>query len=257
MSAEALERLARTAGSAGVFCDFDGCLSPIVPDPAEARAVPGAEAALAHLAEAFAVVAVISGRAAADLAARVRAPGVRLLGLHGLEEVTAEGVRVLAEADEARAAVERVAARIEGELSHGALLERKGLALAVHFRRAPDAEAAERALAPVVRDAAAAEGLAVERGRRILEVRPPTDKGEAVRRIVAEAGLSGALVAGDDAGDLAAFRALDGSEVAVRVAVSSDEAPHALLEAADLIVDGPEAFVALLAELTDLTSPGP
>src|SRR5205807_10586135 len=47
---------------AGVLCDFDGTLSPIVPDPATARPVAGALDALGALADRYAVVAVVSGR---------------------------------------------------------------------------------------------------------------------------------------------------------------------------------------------------
>ena len=66
---------------------------------------------------------------------------------------------------------------------------------------------------------------------------------------MAESGLRGALYAGDDTTDLDAFRGLDGLELAVRVAVSSDEAPDELGLAADLVVDGPEGLAAVLARL--------
>ena len=47
--------------------DFDGTLSPIVADPADARPLTGAPELLAELARSFAVVAVVSGRPAAFL----------------------------------------------------------------------------------------------------------------------------------------------------------------------------------------------
>ncbi len=249
-----LAALADAASSAGLFCDFDGCLSPIVSDPDRARAVRGASSVLARLARSYAVVAVVSGRSAADLARRMRAPGVRLIGLHGMEDLRNGAVTVRPEAEAARAAIERAGEGLERSLRgvRGALLERKGLALAVHFRRAADPDEAERVASPLIAEAAEAAGLVVVPGRRILEVRPPGggDKGDAVRRLIEEGRLTAGLMAGDDVGDLPAFAALDGLEVAVRVAVASHESPPALTERADVVVGSPQEFVALLRRLS-------
>ena len=88
-------------------------------------------------------------------------------------------------------------------------------------------------------------------GRRVLEIRPPieADKGTAVVRLLGEVGLRRALYAGDDTTDLDAFRGLDGLDVAVRVAVVSDEAPVELADGADLVVGSPKALAEVLAKL--------
>ena len=85
----------------------------------------------------------------------------------------------------------------------------------------------------------------------MLEIRPPVhaDKGTAVRELLEESGLSRALYAGDDSTDLDAFSALDGLELGVRIAVSSDEAPEALVRSADVVVASPAELVARLREL--------
>jgi trehalose-6-phosphatase len=70
-----------------------------------------------------------------------------------------------------------------------------------------------------------------------------------VRWLLEQSGLRRALYAGDDSTDLDAFRALDGLELAIRIAVSSDEGPSELVEAADAVVGSPEALAELLAEL--------
>ena len=67
--------------------------------------------------------------------------------------------------------------------------------------------------------------------------------------MLGESSLRRALYAGDDTTDLDAFLGLDGLEVAVRIAVVSDEAPDQLADSADVIVDGPEALAELLAQL--------
>ena len=95
---------------------------------------------------------------------------------------------------------------------------------------------------------AQAAGLRASFGRKVLEVLPPLEanKGTAVRQLLADAGLQRALVAGDDTTDLDAFRALDGLELAVRVAVASDEGPPELRDAADIVVASAEEFLELL-----------
>jgi trehalose 6-phosphate phosphatase len=91
----------------------------------------------------------------------------------------------------------------------------------------------------------------------VLEVRPPVPigKGQAVRNLVARAGVRTALFGGDDATDLDAFDALealmDAGELATRVLVGvySDEGPAAIVERADLVVDGVGGFVKVLEAL--------
>ena len=128
--------------------------------------------------------------------------------------------------------------------------EEKALSVSFHFRRSDD-QAAARAYLVHVADAAAAAGLVPRWGRMVLEVRPPgdADKGTAVRALVARAGVTRALSAGDDTTDLDAFAGLDGLELGVRVAVDSGEAPPGLVEAADVVVAGPEGVLALLRSL--------
>jgi trehalose-6-phosphatase len=70
-----------------------------------------------------------------------------------------------------------------------------------------------------------------------------------VRRLLEEHELRRALAAGDDTTDVDSFAALDGLQVAVRVAVASSEAPSALLDAADIVVGSTDEFLALLRRL--------
>jgi trehalose-6-phosphatase len=67
--------------------------------------------------------------------------------------------------------------------------------------------------------------------------------------LLSESGLDRALYAGDDTTDLDAFRALDGLELAIRVAVSSDEAPVELVRSADMVVGSPAELLDLLRRL--------
>jgi trehalose-phosphatase len=129
-------------------------------------------------------------------------------------------------------------------------IERKGVAVAFHFRGRADEREAVREL-DAIAEAATCWGLMARYGRKVLEVLPPvgSNKGTAVRQLLEEHGLRRALAAGDDTTDLDAFAALDGLDVAVRVAVASAEAPSALLDAADIRVESTDAFLELLRTL--------
>ncbi len=248
--ADRLAQLAGRAAQTGVFLDFDGTLSQIVPDPESARLVPGATGLLRALVERYPVVAVISGRAVRDLARRVRVRGIHLIGLHGMEELHEGIVHVAAGAEAAGHRIDAAATELRRALRsiRGAALEHKGLALAVHTRRAADPDEADVVVAPIVHAVAADHDLVVVPGRRILELRPPSggDKGRAVGDLITRFELQAGLVAGDDIGDLPAFAAMNGLELAVRIAVVSAEAPPDLIERADLIVKSPAALVEML-----------
>jgi len=76
-----LALLRRDPATAGIFSDFDGTLSPIVADPALAEPLAGVPELLGELARRYQVVAVVSGRPVAFLAARLPA-SILLAGLY-------------------------------------------------------------------------------------------------------------------------------------------------------------------------------
>lgn len=238
---------------AGVVTDFDGTLAPIVDDPAESRPLPGSVDVLHALADRYARVAVVSGRPAEFLARHLGiGSGSRLTasGLYGLETVDGSRTSSHPDAEGWRAVVAEVAARADAGAPPGLRVERKGLSVTVHYRTAP--ETGEWAREFAAREAART-GLVVHPARMSEELRPPVpvDKGSVVRDMAV--GLDAVCFLGDDRGDLPAFAALDelaaGGAHAVKVAVTSPEAPPALLAAADLVVDGPPGALAFLRRL--------
>jgi trehalose 6-phosphate phosphatase len=241
-------RLSARAGEVALCLDFDGTLSPIVEDPQAARLLPGVVELLGPLADRFAAVALISGRPADFLAEHAYAPGVRYLGLYGLQEIRDGRVWVDPRLEAARPAVLAAQQDLRDSAAvrdSGAWLEDKRYAVAVHTRRVPDPGRWATPIDQTARQIAGRHGLEVVPGKLVWELRPavPSDKGDAVRRVVAESGARLVVVAGDDLGDLAAFAAAAGLAAeggeGLRVAVGSAEAPPELLAAADLVVDGP------------------
>jgi trehalose 6-phosphate phosphatase len=232
-----LERLAAEPEKAALFLDFDGVLAPIVSRPDDAAAPPETRSELERLVGRYALVSVVSGRSGDDVRRRVGVEGVLCIGSHGLE--------IDPEAPRWRPRIRAFAAETGWPDT-----ELKDLTVSFHFRNADDEGEAVRALEAVA-DRARAEGLTARFGRKVLEVLPPLDsnKGEAVRRLLADTGARRALVAGDDTTDLDSFHAVDGLELAVRVAVAADESPALLRDAADVVVGSTEEFLELLRAL--------
>ena len=234
---ELLRRLAAEPARAALLLDVDGVLAPIVPVPAEASVPAETRAELERLRRRYALVACISGRAGEDARRVVGLDDLVVVGEHGLElEPGAAGWR------------ERLDAFVGGVEWDD--VERKPLTATLHYRRHPD-EGAALAVLKRVAERARAAGLVPRFGRKVLELRPPldADKGTAVRHLLERHRLGRALYAGDDTTDLDAFRALDGLELGVRVAVASAEGPPELRGAADVVVDGPAGALELLCSL--------
>lgn len=243
--------------------DFDGTLAPIIDDPDQAVADPDAVAALAELGSLIGTVAVVTGRparTAVRLGGFAEHPGLGsmvVLGQYGVERWdAATGVFDLPpEPAEVTAAGEELPGLLDSLGLGAARVEHKGRALGVHTRELEHPQQAFQTLLEPVRALADRHGLTVEPGRNVLEIRAPgTDKGDAVRRLVAETGATQVIFAGDDLGDLPAFEAVadlrqDG--VAGLLVASASHEEQALSDRADVVVDGPAGIAAWLRGLSE------
>lgn len=265
---DGLEAIIARPTTALLAFDFDGTLAPIVPDPEQARAHPDAVPALAAIAPKVASVAVVTGRPA-GVAVRhggfAGVPGLEhlvVLGHYGAERWDAVTGTVQAPAPHPGVAEAR--AELPGFLDsigawQGTWIEEKGRAVAVHTRRAQDPQAAFEALREPLAELATRHGLIVEPGRMVLELRPPgMDKGVALGEYVRDIGAESVMYCGDDLGDLPAFAAVeklrsDGTP-GLLVCSGSNEVTE-LSDRADLVVDGPEGVVRLLAALATKLAP--
>ncbi len=260
--------LAAPAGAVLAF-DFDGTLAPIVPDPAQARAHPGAAAALAALAPLVEAVLVLTGRPAAlavEYGGFAQVPGLVVLGQYGVERWDAASGEVRAPAPHPGVAALRplLPQWLAGVgAPPGTWVEDKGRALAVHTRRTDAPEAALDLLREPLAGLAADHGLLVEPGRLVLELRPPgVDKGAALTAFLRERGARSVLYAGDDLGDLAAFAAVEKLRtegvpgLLVCSAALGDAPVRDLADRADVVVPGPAGVVALAGALAGRLSRG-
>ena len=245
---------------AAVLLDVDGTLAPIAPRPDAAEVPAATRELLRRLGRSYALVGCVSGRPALDARRLVGVEEIHYSGNHGFEllgpgeaEPRADPAIEGHEGD-AAAFLERV----EGaELDRlGIRIEDKGAIVALHWRGSRD-EAEAEAFARGLAEDCEREGLIPHFGRKVLEVRPGVsiDKGRALGSLLGEADVAAALYAGDDRTDLDAFAALErmlaaGSlEAKLAVAIAAGEAPDEVAAAADLVVAGPEGFLAVLEEL--------
>jgi trehalose 6-phosphate phosphatase len=253
--ADALDVLRSQPRTGGLFVDFDGTLSDIVPRPENARPVEGAVEALRAAAEVFRVVAVVSGRRARGLAGRLGRPrGVRCFGLYGLEDESGPldpaSERFLVDLERMLPHLERAAAAVPG-----AWVEPKGFHASVHYREAPDPDQARVTLLGALEPVAAGVGMELLEGKRVIEVAPKEapSKGDLVERVTRENELESLLYAGDDRPDVDAFAAVErlrrDGRSGVTVAVRSAGTPVELVERADLVLESPSGLVDLLRGL--------
>ena len=250
-----------------VGLDFDGVLSPIVEDPAQAHIHADAHDVLLPLATKALAVAVITGRPARqalalggldDIGAEIAQQGseLYLFGQYGNERWSSTNRRVISPRPphglaSFTADLPRLLRRYGAEKAH---IEEKGLAVAVHTRRLPDPELTFESLLPALREQAARHDLVVEPGKQVIEIRSPgMHKGIVVEKLVEELGAGGFVFVGDDLGDVEAFEAvaaLSKGGLPTLLACSASDEESALVRLSDVLVHGPEGVLELLRQLT-------
>jgi trehalose 6-phosphate phosphatase len=208
---EGIERKVKAADECLLLTDFDGTLAEIVPDPTDAAPSPEMKAVLEQLRHLPGMhIAVISGRALADVRSRVGIAAI-YSGNHGLE-IEGDGIRFVDEnALAAAGTISRICAELAEPLARfpGAILEHKGLSASVHFRRVreqdqPGVESAVRTIA-----AKYSGEVKVAPGKKVLELRPRvrSNKGTAALRIMQSLGPKNLpICVGDDVTDEDLFR---------------------------------------------------
>jgi trehalose 6-phosphate phosphatase len=227
--------------AAALLSDLDGTLAAIAPRPELAVVRPGVRRALRRLVPRLALVAVVSGRGAADARRLLRVGGVVYVGTHGLEAVVGRRRWMHPEAARYRPVLEAVLGALAERLAGAPVrFELKGVGASVHYRGALDPAAARAAILATLRELPAAQSLVVTEGRQVVELRPPVaaSKGTAVACLLRRSAVRAVLFLGDDRTDLDAMRALRAARDAeglraLVVAVESTEMPPELLSLAN------------------------
>jgi trehalose 6-phosphate phosphatase len=192
-----------------IVLDFDGTLAPIVSDRSAARMSARTTALLRGIATRYAI-AVLSGRAQDDVAARLADANVRyVVGNHGAEWHTTQssGARIAERVGAWHAALRE---RLAG--ADGVEIENKRYSLAIHYRHAHDRADAHSLIRLALRDL---RGLRVEDGKLVVNVLADSapDKGAALDRLYRLMRCERLLYIGDDANDEPAFARGDGDKI--------------------------------------------
>lgn len=186
-----------------LFLDVDGTLLPIAARPQEVHVPSSLLTLLDHLREKLdGAVALVSGRAIADLDNLFAPLALPAAGVHGLERRGVDTQHTSAATTASLDPLRRFLVDFV-ERSPGPLLEDKGLSLAVHYRMVPDREVdIERYLKATI--AKHAPFLELARGKMVFEMKPGgINKGTAIEAFMAEQPFRGRIPVflGDDITD--------------------------------------------------------
>ena len=217
-----------------LFLDVDGCLLDFADAPDAVRVPEGLVDAISRWSQRLdGAVALVSGRSLDTLDALF--PGLNGLpaaGLHGLERRDGAGRRQLPPEPPHAFADVATEAREISEAYPGAIVETKGPNLALHWRQAPQAAQALRALASAALPRL--PGYRLQAGDHVVELRPggDVDKGSAILAFLAEPPFRGRVPVflGDDLTDERGFAAVNAhGGISVLVGDRADSAArHAL-----------------------------
>jgi trehalose 6-phosphate phosphatase len=195
-----------------LFLDVDGTLIELTDSPLETFADPELKTLLSHVAERLGgALALISGRSIDYLDALFSPLRLPAAGLHGVERRKASGIMhgasfVDTQLTEARAAVNALV-----EAQPGTSVEDKGRTLAVHFRMAPQREAAVRqALVDIAKPLG--NNYHIQEGSMVLEIKPRGfSKATAIKAFMQEPPFSGRqpVFVGDDLTDRDGFKMVE------------------------------------------------
>lgn len=208
------------SANAAFFFDLDGTLAGIKLHP-DSVAIPEAvRDALFRLSQTHdGAVALISGRSMAELDRLASPYRFPLAGVHGAERRDINGkTHIVTLANETASSVER-RLRLALDAMPGCELEAKGMAFALHYRQAPQYEAAIVALAQEI--VAQFSELALQPGKCVVEIKPKgINKGAAIAAFMQETPFRGRqpIFIGDDLTDEAGFAVvnkLDGISIKV------------------------------------------
>lgn len=183
-----------------LFLDVDGTLLDLAPTPDAVYVPPGLVEDLGRMHDALGgAIALVSGRRIETLDVLFTPLRLPTIGLHGLQ--TRDGPVVAHAQSTDRVSVLSAATALIAKFP-GALIEDKGIALALHWRNAP---AAEEPLIELAHWALTLlPGYRLQRGRDVIELRPDGhDKGDAVAALLDTPAMQGRfpVFVGDDLTD--------------------------------------------------------
>ncbi|WP_461209382.1 trehalose-phosphatase [Desulfocurvus sp. DL9XJH121] len=237
-----------------LIMDFDGTLSPFVPEPGDARPYPGVREVLGRLREKGCRLVFVTGRDCRQLPDLLGLPfAPEVWGSHGGEHLLPDGTVEGLDLDSASEQTLARARKAVEDLGYEGFLESKPGCLSFHVRSMPE-ERHEAAL-DIVRRAWTSnvkpQPLELREFDGGLEARiPGMHKGRAVEAVLAEVGPETAVFyLGDDDTDEDAFETIRGRGLGILVR------PKSRCTQASWYLEPPVELLAFLERLAALPEP--
>ena len=211
----------------GVLCvfDFDGTLAPIVAQPAQAAMPAAVRLRVARL-QSLTPVAILTGRALADIGQRLAVTPNYLVGNHGLEGLPDSADRRAGFMQSCAGWRDAIAAALadQARFDPAIVIEDKAISLSLHYRQARDPTATAAALRELI--AGLAPAPRVIAGKCVFNLLPEGagDKGTAFDELMRISGAPRALYVGDDVTDEDVFRLSRPDLLSIRVGKAADSA---------------------------------
>lgn len=196
--------------------DYDGTLTPIMDNPELAVLDEKTRDKVKTLTNhPFFTIGIISGRSLVDVKRKVGIDNIYYSGNHGLESEGPEMKFTSREAKELMPLIELVEEELVREIGHikGVLVENKGLALSIHYRKVKEKEVSmvkdifNRTLQPLIDEGK----VKISFRNKVFEVCPPLelDKGNTLRWMIRNTSFAHSrflpIYIGDDQEDDSAF----------------------------------------------------
>lgn len=212
-----------------LFLDYDGTLTPIVPNPEDANLTEENRELISGLSDLIPLI-IISGRDLQDVKSKVALSNVTYAGSHGFD-ISGPDFKMAHESEkEITPALDRAQESLSQKIGKipGVKVERKKYAIAVHYRNAKDEDI------PEVKEAVDQEikGQTILKkgsGKKILELKPNLDwhKGRALNWLCEKLGLDQEtflpVYIGDDITDEDAFATIENKGIGVLVGSHGEE----------------------------------
>ncbi len=212
------------------FLDYDGTLAPIVDDPMQAGPHPEIPAILEEL-DTRHPLFIVTGRYPSHLRTFLDT-SFNVIGLHGVQKGRLYGELSSVISGHAQEVIDRY--RRTAPTSNGIRLEDKGPMFALHYRLAPDKDAARDSIRRWLGDVP--EVLDPIWGKDVVELRPAgISKGTAVGEIAARHPDRTPLYVGDDVTDEDAFQALGDGAITIKVGEGETAARYRLATIDDVV----------------------
>lgn len=227
-------------GNLALFLDVDGTLLEIAETPGAVVVPEPLKAMLGELSVRLdGALALVSGRSVQSLDTLFAPLRFTAAGVHGCERRETTGCITRPKVDLVKFAAARDQLAAWAQQHAGSLLEDKGYALALHYRRAPELETSAHARVMALLSRMGG-GFELQSGKAVFEIRPAGySKGKAIQTFMHEAPFAGRLPVfiGDDITDedgFAIVNALNGLSIRVGDAAAS-AARHRLANVSEVI----------------------